>query len=159
MLQHICVEGLDIGQLHLAVSNHPIRYAEFSKMLRSCRSLVTLCVYDDFVLEWPTDFHGTHDMPFLRHIRIFGNMLEVSDFLLSISAPDLERLTIAPIVQNDLAKLRRETSDSPRFPALVSLALAPTHSNVLTLRAIADATACFPEMKLVILPSFNKLSS
>ena len=164
MLQHICVEGLDIGQLHLAVSNHPIRYAELGRKKkrnlsrRSCRSLVTLCVYDDFVLEWSTDFHDTHDMPFLRHIRIFGNMLEVSDFLLSISAPDLERLTIDPIVQNDLAKLRRETSDSPRFPALVSLALAPAHSNVLKLRAIADATACFPEIKLLILPNFDKLS-
>ena len=75
-------------QLHLAVSNHPIRYTEFSKMLRSFRSLVTLCVYDDFVLEWPTNLHDTHDMPFLRYIRIFGDMLEVSEFLLSISAPD-----------------------------------------------------------------------
>ena len=74
-----------VTQLHLAVSNHPIRYTEFSKMLRSCRSLVTLCVYDDFVLEWRTDFH---DMPFLRYLRIFGDMPEVSEFLLSISAPD-----------------------------------------------------------------------
>ena len=144
-----------VTQLHLAVSNHPILYTDFSKMLRSCRSLVTLCVYDDFVLEWPTDLNDIHDMPFLRHIRIFGNMLEVSDFLLSISAPDLERLTIAPIVLGDLTKLSRETSNAPRFPALKSLTLTPAHGVSMI---IALANACFPGIKLLILPNFNKLS-
>ena len=87
-----------VTQLHLAASNCPILYTDFSKMLRSCRSLVTLCVYENFDRGWPTDFHDTYDMPFLRYLRIFGGMLEVSDFLLSMSAPDLEELTIAPIV-------------------------------------------------------------
>ena len=195
MLQHICVDGLDISlnlqpfaivadavdltsvrlgglglrycrppltavtQLHLAASNCPILYTDFSKMLRSCRSLVTLCVYENFDRGWPTDFHDTYDMPFLRYLRIFGDMLDVSDFLLSMSAPDLEELTIVPIVQSDLAKLRRETSsDAPQFPALVSLTLAPAHANLLGLRVVADANACFPGIKLLILPDCDELS-
>ncbi|EDR10548.1 uncharacterized protein LACBIDRAFT_325269 [Laccaria bicolor S238N-H82] len=145
-----------VTQLHLAVSNHPILYTDFSNMLRSCRSLVTLCVYDDFVLEWPTDLHDTHDMPFLRYIRIFGNMLEVSQLLLSISAPDLEGLTIAPIVLSDLTKLERETSNAPRFPALKLLTLAPTAHGESMIAALANA--CFPGIKLLILPNFNKRS-
>ena len=194
MLQHICVEGLEIDgpdlqpfavvagavnlttvclrglglsncrppltavtQLHLAVSNDPILYADFSNMLRSCRALVTLCVYDDFICEWP-DLRDTHDMPFLRYMRIFGNMLEVSELLLSISAPDLEELTIAPIVQNDLTKLRRETCNAPRFPALKSLALAPAHGKVLGFGAVIDANVCFPGIKLLILPNYDGLS-
>ena len=144
-----------VTQLHLAVSNHPILYTEFSEMLRSCRSLVTLCVYDNFVRGWPTGLHDTHDMPFLRFIRILGNMQEVSQLLLCISAPDLEGLTIAPVSQGDLAKLRRETSNTPRFPALKSLTLAPAHSKLTT---VAYASACFPGIKLLILPNFNKLS-
>jgi len=143
-----------VTQLHLAVSNHSILYTDFSKMLRSCRSLVTLCVYDDFVPgEWPSD---TYDMPFLRYIRIFGNMLQVSQLLLSISAPDLEGLTIAPIALEDLTKLERETSNAPRFPALKSLTLAPI--NNMELRAVALANACFPGIKLLILPNYHKLS-
>ena len=145
-----------VTQLHLAVSNHPILYTEFSETLRSCRSLVTLCVYDDFVRGWPTDLHDTHDMPFLRFgIRILGNMYEVSQLLLSISAPDLEGLTIAPVSQGDLAKLRRETSNTPRFPALKSLTLAPAHSKLTT---VAYASTCFPGIKLLILPNFKKVS-
>jgi len=147
-----------VTQLHLAVSNHPILYTDFSKMLRSCRCLVTLCVYDDFVLEWPTDLHDTYDMPFLRYIRIFGDMLGVSQLLLSISAPDLEGLTIAPIVKNDLTKLRRETSNAPRFPALKSLTLAPALAKVLGLGAVADANACFPGIKLLFLPNYNRFT-
>ncbi|KIK07064.1 hypothetical protein K443DRAFT_87767 [Laccaria amethystina LaAM-08-1] len=143
-----------VTQLHLAVSKYPILYADFSKMLRSCRSLITLCVYDDFISEWP-DLHDTYDMPFLRYIRIFGDMLEVSQLLLSISAPDLEGLTVAPIIRNDLTKLKRETRNAPRFPALKSLALAPAHASVPGLRTVAIANACFPGIKLLIL---NKLS-
>ena len=194
MLQHICVEGLEISldlqpfaivadavnltsvrlrglglsycrppltgvtQLHLAAPNHSIIYTDFSKMLRSCRSLVTLCVYDDLVLEWPTDLHETYDMPFLRYLRIFGDMLEVSELLLSISAPDLEELTIAPIVQNDLTKLRRETCNVPRFPALKTLTLAPARRQASGFRAVADADACFPGIKLLILPDYDDLS-
>jgi hypothetical protein len=146
-----------VTQLHLAVSNYPIFYADFSKMLRSCRSLVTLCVYDNFIVEWP-DVHDTYDMPFLRYIRIFGDMLEVSRLLLSISAPDLEGLTIAPIIRHDLIKFRRETSNVPRFPALKSLTMAPTQANILGLRAVSLANACFPGIKLLILPNYDGLS-
>jgi len=157
-LSHCRPPHTAVTQLHLAVSKHPILYADFSKMLRACWSLVTLCVYDDFIDEWP-DLHDTYDMPFLRYIRIFGDMLGVSQLLLSISAPDLEGLTIAPIVKNDLIKLERETSNAPRFPALKSLtALAPAHAGVLGLRAVAVADACFPGIKLLILPNYIKLS-
>ena len=144
-----------VTELHLAVLTQPMLYLDFSKMLRSCRSLVTLCVYDDFVRGWPAGLHDTYDMPFLRDLRIFGGMLEVSDFLLSISAPDLEGLTIAPIVLGDLTRLRREISNAPRFPALKSLTLAPAHGKLAT---VADANACFPSIKLLILPNYNKLS-
>ena len=122
-------------QLHLALSNHPILYADFSKMLPSCRSLVTLCVYDDFVSEWPTDLQ----------------------LLLSISAPDLEGLTIAPIVLGDLTKLRRETSKAPQFPALKSLSLTPARTNTMGSRTVSSANACLPGIKLLIL-NYTKFS-
>ena len=193
MLQHICVEGLEISldlppfaivadavnltsvrlrglglgscrpplnsvtQLHLAVYHYPIHYIDFFKMLQSCRSLVTLCVYDDLFHEWPIDFYETHDMPFLRYLRIFGDMPEVSELLLSISAPDLEELTIAPIAQDDLDYFRGETSTAPRFSALKTLTLSPDGDSKLT--TVADANACFPGIKLLILPNFNTISS
>ena len=150
-----------VTQLHLAASHHPILYTDFSKMLRSCQSLVTLCVYDEFDRGWPTDLHDTYDMPFLRYLRIFGGMLEVSDFLLSISAPDLEELTITPIIKDDLAKLRRQTRNAPRFPALKSLTLAPLHARLFGLaglEAVADARACFPGIKSLNLPNYNGAS-
>ena len=146
-----------VTQLHLAAPDRSIRYNDFSKMLRSCRSLVTLCVYDDVVFEWPTNLHETYDMPFLRYLRIFGHMLEVSELLLSISAPDLEELTIAPIVQNDLDYFRGETSNAPRFPALKTLTLSPEEDSKLM--TVAQANACFPGIKLLILPNFNNFSS
>ncbi|EDR10529.1 uncharacterized protein LACBIDRAFT_325216 [Laccaria bicolor S238N-H82] len=79
----------------------------------------------------------------------------VSELLLSISAPDLEELTIAPIVHNDFSKFRRKTSNAPRFPALKSLTLAPANDGKLT--TLAQANACFPGIKLLILPNYNEL--
>lgn len=95
--------------------------------------------------------HDTHDMPFLRYIRLLGYE-EVTQLLRSICAPGLEGLTIAPIVSRDL---RGETSDTPRFPVLKSLTLAPAYvdSNIVDL-----ANACFPGIKLLILPNYDKLS-
>ncbi|EDR10539.1 uncharacterized protein LACBIDRAFT_325236 [Laccaria bicolor S238N-H82] len=148
-----------VTQLHMAASDHQIlEYTDFSKMLQSCRSLVTLCVYDDFILKWPTDPHDTYDMPFLRYVRIFGDFSGVSQLLLSISAPDLEELTIASIVLGDLTKLRRETRNAPRFPALKSFTLAPRDDDGMLLTTVADANACFPGIKLLILPDYDGLS-
>ena len=83
-------------------------------------------------------------------------MLEVSELLLSISAPDLEGLAIAPFAQDDLTKLWGETSNAPRFPALKSLTLAFGHNNVLG--SVALANACFPGIKSLILPKYDQLS-
>ncbi|EDR10306.1 uncharacterized protein LACBIDRAFT_325253 [Laccaria bicolor S238N-H82] len=86
---------------------------------------------------------------------ILGHIL-----LLSISAPNLEGLTIAPVIQNDLTKLERETtsSNAPRFPALKSLTLVPAHAKGLGLKAVAFANVCFPGIKLLIFPKYDKLS-
>ena len=41
---------------------------------------------------------------------------------------------------------------------MVSLTLAPAHANLLGLRVVADANACFPGIKLLILPDCDELS-
>jgi len=145
-------------ELHLAISTGTIPYAYFYGMLGSCQSLITLCVYDDLVFGWPTNLRTVHDMPSLRYLRIFGNMLGVSQLLLSISAPCLEELTIAPVVMSDLDILHEGASrNAPRFPALKSLTLAPAHADAME-STLSLANTCFPGIKLLILPNYYKVS-
>ncbi|EDR10307.1 uncharacterized protein LACBIDRAFT_325254 [Laccaria bicolor S238N-H82] len=143
-------------ELHLAISINTIPYTYFYAMLGSCQSLITLCVYDDLVFGWPINLRTAHDMPSLRYLRIFGNMLGVSQLLLSISAPCLKELTIAPVLMGDLELLLVGASrNAPRFPALKSLTLAPAHADAMesTLRL---ANTCFPGIKLLVLPNYYK---
>ncbi|EDR10542.1 uncharacterized protein LACBIDRAFT_325245 [Laccaria bicolor S238N-H82] len=142
-----------VTKLHLAVTNCVIPYTDFSKMLQSCESLITLCIYDDLVDPWPSGQPLVH-IPSLRCLRIFGNMTGVSEFLLSISVPDLEELTIAPIVSGDLAMLQEDIShNTPRFPALKSLTLAPAHAFAME-QTLGPASMCFPGIGLLILPNY-----
>ncbi|EDR10308.1 uncharacterized protein LACBIDRAFT_325255 [Laccaria bicolor S238N-H82] len=182
MLQHICVEGFEEGfdisvdlqpfaivadavnltstdtsshtsfpltavtQLHLAPSNYTlVLYTDFSNMLWSCRSLVTLCAYNDFIVEWPTD-------PIIPMTPMTCPSFVTYASLDMRKLLNFYGLTIAPIVSRDL---RGETSDTPRFPVLKSLTLAPAYvdSNIVDL-----ANACFPGIKLLILPNYDKLS-
>jgi hypothetical protein len=141
-----------VTELHLAVTISFIPYTDFSTMLRSCELLITLCIYDDLVHPWPSDQSLIH-IPSLRYLRIFGNMMGVSQFLLSISVPDLEELTIAPIVKGDLTILQEDIChNTPRFPALKSLTLAPAHPHAM--RALGPASICFPGIELLILPNY-----
>ena len=143
-------------ELHLAISASTIPYTYFYGMLGSCRSLITLCVYDDLVFGWPTNLRTAHDMPSLRYLRIFGNMLGVSQLLLSISAPCLNELTIAPVVMSDLDLLLVGASrNAPRFPSLKSLTLAPAHADAME-STLSLANTCFPGIKLLILPNYYK---
>ena len=140
-------------ELHLAVTGSVIPYTDFSKMLRSCESLITLCIYDDLVYPWPSGQPVIH-IPSLRCLRIFGNMMGVSEFLLSISVPDLEELTIAPIDPGDLIILQEDIShNTPRFPALKSLTLAPVHAHAMQ-RTLGPASICFPGIEILILPKY-----
>ncbi|KIK07062.1 hypothetical protein K443DRAFT_673639 [Laccaria amethystina LaAM-08-1] len=145
-------------ELHLAVATTTIPYTYFYGMLGSCQSLITLCVYDDLVFGWPTNLRTAHDMPSLRYLRIFGNMLGVSQLLLSISAPCLKELTIAPVVMSDLDLLCVGASrNAPRFPALTSLTLAPAHADAME-STLTLANTCFPGIKLLVLPNYYKES-
>ncbi|EDR10305.1 uncharacterized protein LACBIDRAFT_325252 [Laccaria bicolor S238N-H82] len=147
-------------ELHLAISSSrsKIPYTYFYGMLGSCQALITLCVYDDLVFTWPTaaNLRTAHDMPSLRYLRIFGNMLGVSELLLSISAPYLKELTIAPFDVSDLDLLLAGASrNTPRFPALKSLTLAPICADAMKLSL---ANTCFPGIKLLVLPNYYKES-
>jgi len=143
-----------VTELHLAVSSRIIPYTEFSKMLRSCESLMTLCIYDNLVHPWPSGQPLIH-IPSLRCLRIFGNMMAVSQFLLTIFVPDLQELTIAPIAKGDLTMLQEDIShNTPRFPALKSLTLAPAHSYDME-RTFGPASICFPGIELLILPNYH----
>lgn len=142
-----------ITELHFALTSSIIPYTDFSKMLRSCESLITLCIYDDLVHPWPSGQPLIH-IPSLRSLRIFGNMTGVSQFLLSISVPDLEELTIAPVVEGDLTILQEDIShNTPRFPAFKSLTLAPAHAYAM--RTLGPASICFPGIELLILPNYH----
>ena len=143
-----------VTELHLAVENNPIDGGDFFEMLRACaKSLITLCTYDNLV-HVPARSPSIA-MPCLRHLRIFGAMREVSELLLLISAPDLEELTIAPIIWCDLSALFLESRHNPKFPALKSLTLAPAHPHALG-RAPMYASACFPGIELLILPNYHR---
>ena len=146
-----------VTELHLAMENNTIDGGDFFEMLRACaKSLITLCTYDDLLLTWPARGCSIA-MPCLRHLRTFGNMNEVSELLLLISAPDLEELTIAPIIWRDLSTLLLENPNNPKFPALKSLTLAPAHARAMGL-ALIYASACFPGITLLILPNYYKQS-
>ena len=143
-----------VTELHLAVTRIIIPSTDFSKMVRSCESLITLCIYDDLVDPWPSGQPLIH-IPSLRYLRIFGNVTGVSQFLLSIFVPDLEELTIAPIVPSDLIILQEDTShNTPRFPALKSLTLALAHGHAMQ-RTLGPASICFPGIELLILPKYH----
>jgi len=119
------------------------------------KQLVLPSVYDDLVSRWPSGQPLIH-MPFLRCLRIFGSMIGVSQLLVSISVPDLEELTIAPIITDDLTILQKNIlPNTPKFPALKSLTLAPANVNAMkwTLRS---ASMCFPGIELLILPNYYR---
>jgi hypothetical protein len=145
-----------VTELHLAVESNTIDGADFFEMLRACaKSLITLCIYDDLILTWPARSHSIA-LPRLQHLRIFGNMGRVSELLLLISAPDLEELTIAPIIWCDLSTLL-ENPNNPKFPALKSLTLVLTFA-LATELTLMSASACFPGIGLLILPNYYKQS-
>jgi hypothetical protein len=145
-----------VTELHLAVADNIFPYTNFFKMLRSCESLITLCIYDNLVHPWPSGRPLIH-IPSLRCLRIFGTMMCVSQFLLSIFVPDLEELTIAPIAKGDLTILQEDIShNTPRFPALKSLTLAPGHPYAQE-RALGLASICFPGIELLILPNYHSM--
>ena len=144
-----------VTELHLAVENNTLDGSDFSDMLRACaKSLITLYTYDDLDLTWTATSHSIA-MPCLRHLRIFGILNQVSELLLLISAPDLEELTIAPIVSRDLSTLLSEYPNNPKFPALKSLTLAPSHVRSMRL-VLMFASACFPGIGLLILPNYYR---
>lgn len=142
-----------VTELHLAREKRSISFSDFSRMLKACRTLTTLAIYDDLVSDWPTPLQ-VHNVPSLRHLHIYGNMLSVSQLLLSVSAPDLEALSIAPVVASDLKLMCAEgkRDNKPWFPVLRSLTLAPPHPDAM--KAISVASECFPTTQLLILPNF-----
>jgi hypothetical protein len=92
----------NVTELHLASVRNLLPYAAFCAMIQSCSaSLITLVICDDLVLGWPdsVELLRVYDMPSLRHIHIYGMMLAVSELLLTISAPDLEAISIAPFTK------------------------------------------------------------
>jgi hypothetical protein len=142
-----------VTELHLAREKRSISFNDFSRMLKACSALKTLAIYDDLVSDWPTPLQ-VHNVPSLRHLHIYGNMLSVSQLLLSVSAPDLEALSIAPVVASDLKLMCAEgkRNNKPWFPVLRSLTLAPPHPSAM--KAVSVASECFPTTQLLILPNF-----
>lgn len=133
--------------LHFAIV---MEYDQLVHILTSCPTLATLAVYDDLIRGWPdpeetsngTIFDTPVTLHCLRSIQIYGNMRNVSELLLSISAPVLNNLVIAPIVANDLIALEGLYGKTPTFPSLTSLTLAPAHGYAFEVLPIAHK--CFP---------------
>ncbi|KAF9456913.1 hypothetical protein BDZ94DRAFT_1326633 [Collybia nuda] len=135
--------------IHLAID---MEYDEFIHIMKSCRRLVTLAVYDDLITGWP-DIDQDEDTPFpapvflpeLRSIQIYGNMRSVSELLWSISAPLFTDLVIAPVVANDLMSLGDFCKKGSTFPLLTTLTLAPAHGYAFEVLPIAYK--CFPKLE------------
>ena len=150
----------NVTELHLAPVRISLSYAAFCEMIQSCSaSLITLVVYDDLVVGWHDSVAllRVYDMPSLRRIHIYGMMLAVSQLLLTISASDLEEISIVPFTKADLLLLEEHTmrKASPRFPMLKSLTftLDPTYTDVIEL-ALDRTEFCFPGIKTLVLPNF-----
>lgn len=140
--------------LHLAAGVAVLTYTELKSLLEGCSELTTLCVYDDLVYQWPAIADEIH-LPNLKSLQIYGNMRGVSQFLMSIDAPQLEDLVIAPVVVEDLTKLERRISAgtaSPLFPQLKSLTLAPAHAPAF--QTLPLAAVCFPSTSKLTLVNF-----
>lgn len=149
----------NVTELHLAPVRNSLTYAAFCAMIQSCSaSLITLVIYDDLVVGWrdAVPLLRVCDMPSLRRIHIYGMMLAVSELLLTISAPDLEEISIAPFTKADLLLLEEDImrKGSPRFPMLKSLTLtfSPTNAEVIE-SAFDRAEFCFPGIKALVLPN------
>jgi hypothetical protein len=130
--------------LHLAIN---LEYNQFIDFLTSCPLLVELAVYDDHINEWPEVdvglFESRVTLLHLHSLQIYGNMRDVSELLLSVSAPELYELVIAPIASNDLTGLTDFVNDQPtRFSSLKSLILAPAHGYAF--EALPMASRYFP---------------
>lgn len=148
----------NVTELHLAPVENALNYAIFFEMIQSCSaSLVTLVIYDGLFAWWrEADMVSrVSNMPSLRHIHIYGNMLAVSELLLTISAPDLEEIAIAPFVGDDLVPLEEDIQrkKSPRFPKLKSLTLTLIPASDVIESTLDRAEFCFPGIQTLVLPN------
>ncbi|EDQ98292.1 uncharacterized protein LACBIDRAFT_336098 [Laccaria bicolor S238N-H82] len=94
-------------------------------------------------------------MPSLRRLHVYGNMLAVSELLLTISAPDLEEIAIAPFVGDDLVPLEEDIQrkKSPRFPKLKTLTLTLSPASGVIELSLDQAEFCFPGIETLVLPN------
>ncbi|TFK71835.1 hypothetical protein BDN72DRAFT_410328 [Pluteus cervinus] len=167
--------------LHLAAGISVLNYTVFKSILEMCPELMTLLVYDDLVYHWPAGLgvggtggnggglagtgvgggQGEIYLPSLRSLQIYGNMRSVSQLLMSVYAPELEDLVIAPVVMDDLTRLEgrmRGTGEGVGgvrvggqecFPKLKMLTLAPAHAAAF--KALNLAATCFPSIMTLVL--------
>ncbi|EDR03714.1 uncharacterized protein LACBIDRAFT_331225 [Laccaria bicolor S238N-H82] len=156
-LHYFRVPLTNVTELHLAPVGFPLSYAAFCTIIQSCSaSLITLVVYDALVFNLAPSH--VYDMPFLRRIHIYGTMIPISELLLSISAPDLEEISIAPYTRGDLVLLEEDIMHkrSPRFPKLKSLTLTLRSTFTEMIESVFDrAEFCFPGINTLVLPSFD----
>ncbi|TFK64714.1 hypothetical protein BDN72DRAFT_722317, partial [Pluteus cervinus] len=99
-------------------------------------------------------------LPLLRSLRLYGKICLVSELLLSINAPRLQELVIAPATVEDLRILSSKTKELQRsfFPSLRTLVLAPLHFHRHVAEGVLSmAMLCFPEVEhLVLVNTFAK---
>jgi hypothetical protein len=101
--------------------------AEFFSILTECLSLETLAIYGDLIDEdYPPNFIPL-DMPHLRSLQIYGDVMTVP---ITIAAPSLQHLVLVPLYHIDLGDVitLRQPSTPVRFPALKSLTISRVRS-------------------------------
>ncbi|CAA7264501.1 unnamed protein product [Cyclocybe aegerita] len=147
-----------ITTLHIGCQLPRVPFTEFAIALASYPHLTFLAIYDDMFtsISWG-GFDRTIEVPQLESLFILGNVISTPKLLVSLSAPKLRELIIAPFIEDDLIELKNVIdvgTESP-FPLLSSLTLAPAHSGVWALRI---ASTCFPQVRKLIVASVSKIS-
>ncbi|PPQ69944.1 hypothetical protein CVT24_003693 [Panaeolus cyanescens] len=152
IITHLKSPMPQITRLHLSrgYEREKISFPTFGKILLLCPSLTLLALYDD-ILSYHSDVadqHITHTH--LESILILGNMLNASEFLVYVDAPNLRELVIAPVVAGDFRRLE----DLPlsacqnKFQSLTKLTLGPAYRQALT--RCHKASHYFPNVETLV---------
>jgi hypothetical protein len=122
--------------------------SQFIAVVSQCPLLEILAIYGDITFPEVMEF----TLPCLRSLQLHHDIYYVGNILLSISAPILENLVLAPCRPGDLEPLRvSECSGPKKFIGLSSITLAPFYSFSSAVVSLRFASECFPNVTDVTL--------
>lgn len=147
----------NITVLHLDAEH--LEYSLLYSLLTKCPALSTLALYNDCTISWPT-VHTPNLILLsdLHSLQLYAFSITATRMLLvSLIAPNLDDLVIAPVKQNGLRNLQYEFLDvdnkTPKFPRLKSLTMAP--ATAADYNVLLAASRCFPSVVDLTLPNMH----